>query len=256
MTPNWCSSDLLVEGDQETISAFKDIAKSDDGKEPLDMNKFIPYPRRFLRMDRGVYKWRDACKDIYDKVSDNKNYMDDIIEESKIYLHEKYHEYLLIYYSEDEIKDVSGSVYEKWIKNEGKIYIDRYCNLMNCMWGYKKKFKSIRELWDRYSRLTRINDGYNSGGYDWCYDNWGTKWNFSDVEIIRDDYDDLVSYTFDTAWSPPTKVIIKMSERFPMLKFTLNYYECGLGFMGIEVFKDGIMLEEFYTEEYIGDRGG
>jgi trehalose/maltose hydrolase-like predicted phosphorylase len=37
--------------------------------------------------------------------------------------------------------------------------------------------------------------------YDWCIENWDTKWNATDVEM--EDDEDRVTYQFLTAWCPP-----------------------------------------------------
>lgn len=46
--------------------------------------------------------------------------------------------------------------------------------------------------------------------YDWCCDNWGTKWNAYDTEIPGEN---LIVFT--TAWSPPESVIAMLAERYP-----------------------------------------
>lgn len=48
--------------------------------------------------------------------------------------------------------------------------------------------------------------------YDWCIQNWGTKWNsysfaFRDEDTIQ----------FDTAWSRPESIIRKLAESYPNL---------------------------------------
>ena len=96
-------------------------------------------------------------------------------------------------------------------------------------------------------------DGYNSGGYEWCVANWGTKWNASSpvVRITKTG----ATYRFSTAWSPPTPIIIMMSEMFPRLKFTLKYYEAGMAFQGVFTCKAGrVVTDDHYT--YCGGRGG
>lgn len=49
---------------------------------------------------------------------------------------------------------------------------------------------------------------YPLNWYDWNLENWGTKWNAYDVKI-----DDNKIY-FDTAWSTPEPIILKMQEMF------------------------------------------
>jgi hypothetical protein len=99
-------------------------------------------------------------------------------------------------------------------------------------------------------------DGYNRGGYEWCIENWGTKWGLYDIELVEDDSDNgRLEYTFQSAWSPPAPVIQAMSKRFPSLNFALEYFECGGGFMGSCEYEDG---QEVSAGEapYHGPRGG
>jgi len=116
-------------------------------------------------------------------------------------------------------------------------------------------FEYLRILKERWWRVHLLKDGYNGGGYEWCADNWGTKWNFCNAQL-EDEYDGRLFYTFQTAWNPPTPVILSMSERFPALTFTLNYYEQSMGFMGTYKVKAGEILQDWYSEEYIRGRGG
>ena len=94
-----------------------------------------------------------------------------------------------------------------------------------------------------YARLDRDpppdgKDGFNRGGYRWCLDNWGTKWWIQDVHVSG--HPTLLTYQFDTAWSPPTPVIAKLIEWFPNLVFELHYKEEGVGFMGTLVGVNGV----------------
>lgn len=99
-----------------------------------------------------------------------------------------------------------------------------------------------------------MKDGYNSGGHEWCYENWGTKWNFSDTELIDED-DGTLYYFFDTAWAPPEPVIKQMAKVFPELDFELRYFEGSNQFNGILVLEEGQVTVE-KCAEYFGHRGG
>lgn len=107
-------------------------------------------------------------------------------------------------------------------------------------------------------RPPRPKDGYNQGGYEWCNQHWGTKWNASDVVVIpesSDDDDETSVITFSTPWGPPFPVIEKLSEIFPDLTFSLSYWEGGMGFMGEIVVHNGQIVNEMESE-YSGNRGG
>ena len=67
--------------------------------------------------------------------------------------------------------------------------------------------------------------------WDWRVQNWGTKWNSYDCEVIEMD-DDQVEYTFNTAWSPPEGVIEKLREQYPDIEITAFYDEPGMEIAG------------------------
>jgi hypothetical protein len=92
------------------------------------------------------------------------------------------------------------------------------------------------------------SDAYNSGGYEWVCNNWGTKWGCYDIEVNDNgevgDNSSLV-YTFHTAWGPfNDNVLVIMSEMFPRLKFILKYGEQGAGFYGETRATGGEIVEE------------
>jgi hypothetical protein len=87
--------------------------------------------------------------------------------------------------------------------------------------------------WKEYITLNgaKPKDGFNSGGYEWQCEHWGTKWGFCHVEIREED-DIHTLFSFDTAWSPPYPLVKKMGEMFPELTFDLLYEEPGMQYNG------------------------
>lgn len=107
-------------------------------------------------------------------------------------------------------------------------------------------------------KVVHIKDGFNSGGYEWCCNNWGTKWGIYDAVILSENFKKKVGtikYKFLSAWSPPLPVIKAMSEQFPSLTFKLKCYECGMQFQGTFIIKNGKELIHKYSQ-YSGSRGG
>ena len=97
-------------------------------------------------------------------------------------------------------------------------------------------------------------DGYNSGGYEWCIANWGTKWNAYKIEVVeRDDYRIVIK--FETAWSAPRPVIEKLASMFPQYSFNHEWYERGMAFCGSAQYYEGELKYESESE-YYGFRGG
>lgn len=99
------------------------------------------------------------------------------------------------------------------------------------------------------------DDGYNHGGYEWCVENWYTKWNAYNISIVENKYNDTVVIRFNTAWRPPVPVIIELARMFPEYDFCLEYYEAGAGYSGSMYLSEGVVKHDF-SGEYCGFRGG
>ena len=76
-----------------------------------------------------------------------------------------------------------------------------------------------------------IAPGDKPNWYDWCVDNWGTKWDI-EAQLIGDESGYLM-YSFSSAWSPPIAWLKKTAKDHPELQFRLKYEELGVGFMGM-----------------------
>ena len=84
--------------------------------------------------------------------------------------------------------------------------------------------------------------------YDWCVDNWGTKWNALFSSINKDEL------IFSTAWNP---ISLELFESFINIckkvigdkanDIWLYYEECGIGIFGRYFIQDG---ELYYDEDY------
>src|SRR5690349_15637193 len=94
---------------------------------------------------------------------------------------------------------------------------------------YPERFKTLDKAAKDFDEKHGANavggprDGFNSGGYEWCKKNWGTKWGVYDARLHRDGT--TAQFYFRSAWTPPLPVIRKAAEKFPGLTFELNYYE-------------------------------
>jgi len=76
--------------------------------------------------------------------------------------------------------------------------------------------------------------GYSTW-YDYCVNEWGTKWDVEPYEAVE--YDDAhdgktgVTFGFDSAWAPPCGVYEALMEQGYTVR--AYYYESGMGFCGI-----------------------
>lgn len=79
--------------------------------------------------------------------------------------------------------------------------------------------------------------------YNWAITHWGTKWDVYDVGEWQQE-DNKATIIFQSAWSPVSKVILVLSERFPELTFTLKFADEGGGFLGYETYAEGVLADQ------------
>lgn len=127
---------------------------------------------------------------------------------------------------------------------------------------YPKKFKKLDEAAAKYEKehpgdwAGRPKDGFNQGGYDWCCNNWGTKWGTYDgTGICFSKKKDRVSVSFQSAWAPPTPVVAKLAKMYPDATFEMDSFECGMGFQVSNTWANGESGGEVQSD-YSGTRGG
>lgn len=81
--------------------------------------------------------------------------------------------------------------------------------------------------------------------YEWAMKNWGTKWGVYGVK-----WRGTSEIWFESAWTPATLIVEKLSSLFPKVRFNLAFAdECG-NFVGRTYFSDG---KRFLTEDYEWD---
>lgn len=79
------------------------------------------------------------------------------------------------------------------------------------------------------------------GWYDWRITNWGTKWDAFETAVVEIS-DTETEVWMDTAWSPPTGFVLKLSELYPFLDFTLKFEESMCDFSGEVIIKAGELI--------------
>jgi hypothetical protein len=128
------------------------------------------------------------------------------------------------------------------VEHEDGAMVDRFVNAYNAG-------KACNEF-------LPMPEGIGDGWYDWCINNWGTKWDIgADVGTEKEEWHGLkatrvgnqVTCSFDSAWAPP----VGLYEELDKLGFSVDatYFEPGIGFCGI--WHDG---DDLYTD-YGGDKG-
>ena len=93
------------------------------------------------------------------------------------------------------------------------------------------------------TELNRVTHGYGNW-YDFCVNEWGTKWDVGGDDGVLNDIDGGIIVSFDSAWAPPCAAYEKLTEMG--FKILAMYYEPGMAFAG--VWEDG--SDDYY--EYGG----
>jgi len=79
-------------------------------------------------------------------------------------------------------------------------------------------------------RLDELYDDNN--WYDWSNNNWGVKWDCTDVQVEEAFGDTEITYRFDTPWGPPNEIYGILTERFPQVHISWFWDEPGMELAG------------------------
>ena len=93
------------------------------------------------------------------------------------------------------------------------------------------------EMSNFYPTPTKDNGEVIDGWYGWRVENWGCKWDMSDVDY--DQMDDTVYMDYQTPWGPNIEFWEKIAEEYKDLTISLSYYEGGMCFGGKFEWTDG-----------------
>ena len=66
--------------------------------------------------------------------------------------------------------------------------------------------------------------------YDWQINNWGTKWEPTDLSVEQ--CDEELELTFNTAWSPPEDICRAIRNKYPDISVSWFYDEPGMEVAG------------------------
>lgn len=134
-------------------------------------------------------------------------------------------------------------------------------------WSSKEDEVTRKAAAEAYqAKYGHTKDGYNSGGYEWCCENWGTKWGIYDVDFTPHTKRGAL-FSFQSAWSPPSVAVFQaLAKKFPNLTFEIEYFEGGAAYCGGMTFWSEHECEDYervhgepdsqWSGDYSGSRGG
>ena len=98
-----------------------------------------------------------------------------------------------------------------------------------------------------FSKEAPMPESESENWHQWCVENWGTKWEPLSVDV-EENYEDIsapsLSYSFDTAWSPPLNWLSTVSTKYPQIKFFIEYSEPGMDMYGESRYTNGELTYE------------
>lgn len=131
-------------------------------------------------------------------------------------------------FNKEEVQEETGEVYS--------LREDRVLSFLNVI-------APLDSEWEEYFSVADNNSWNNPlNWYNWNTTHWSTKWDAL-RGVITGQGDGVVTYFFETAWSPPEKVFYEMSKQWPTLTFKIVWEE-GQGFGAVWVFRGGELLFE------------
>lgn len=217
--PNWVRN--VVKVSEDTMNKIKEKYFT-DGK--LDFNKVIPMPKTLDLTDGSITEYAIYYA-FLQKDREKQREIIDILSKKEEYMYENYWDKIRNYRDRGDFKDI-----EQYAK--GFIPNDE---------ARKLNIFSLEKLGDTY--INNVKEYGSPTWYDWCCDNWGTKWGACRFSC------DKTTMIFDTAWATPEPIFERISKEFPDNLIELKYAdECyGNENNGILLFNNGLESEKIKT---------
>ena len=211
--PNWVTNKVKFKSRGKEI--IDKIISTDNDEEYVDFNKIIPRPKTLDITSGGNDKY--AMQYALLKMSIPK--LKETIEKSKATSTSFYGNYFVkIYnhkkYTLEELEKVAKEFKEQL--ESGKQ--DPFDEV-----NYKELgINSQEDLGNVY--INNILQYGADSWYDWCCENWGTKWNATNTYIIDDN-----EIEFSTAWSCPVNIFKELSRQFSGVEIVVEFADEDVG---------------------------
>jgi len=210
--PNWVKN--IITAKAETINKIKEKYFENDA---LSFEKVIPMPKT-LNLVSGTVT-NHSIYYAYSK-KDEKEQKEIL----KILINNSERDYIKIIaeIKEDTIKRIEDYALEYTPSEQEK-------NL---------GIETFEQLGDTY--INNIKEYGYATWYEWCIENWGTKW-----DACRVCYDEN-RIVFETAWSSPASILVAISKGLKNDEFELQFADEDFGSdnNGVVRFKNGIIIDE------------
>ena len=241
--PNWCENKLQISCDHAQAEQIRPklFSQTENGQWYLDFGLLVPMPE-------SIYIESSSCGDRamdFLKLSPNKSLTLSLLKKyvfspaiDRIYAKAKHHRW-------------SVGDFNHWLQKRPDEQKALWLNL---------------PLGQQY--LSNLSQYGYKDWYDWSNAKWGCKWNVcpDNCQVIFND-DGSIDCIFDTPWGPPDAWFSSLCTAFPLIEFTLSFFEPGMWFAGefiadmngsfYQLDKDDDEIQQFaeniFEEEFICD---
>ena len=211
--PNWCQNEVTVYGDEDKLKEFKEYCYGEWYHGDCGKQEIWVVNKDATEAPWGDYKSNpDYCgeEEFLDTCNKNRSEFS----------------FRSIMPMPKEIEHTSSPARIFETQEEVDEHVKEWST--NHPDGMSKQYAMGAMTREYASYLERTYGADN--WYDWAYENWGTKWDVSDV-WLEDDGDSL-QYSFDTAWCPPEGIHAFLVDKFPDITISWFYREEGVEMAG------------------------
>lgn len=125
---------------------------------------------------------------------------------------------ILNYESTGNDENLKERLKYQWVVKEGITTVDEFLNHISI-----KKTLKDSDFNEAKKAISNFKKYGHKDWYTWSIDNWGTKWNSSDSYIEGN------NLHFQTAWSVPEPLLIKLSEIFSDIQMKVKFADEDIG---------------------------
>ena len=209
--PNWVTNKVKFKSRGREI--IDKIISTDNDEEYVDFNKIIPRPKTLNITSGG----NDRYAMQYALLKMNVSQLKQTIEKLKATYTSFYGNYFAKIYNHKrytlaELEEVAKE-FKKKIKDKDPLDEVDYKEL---------GIKNLKDLGNVY--INNILQYGADSWYDWCCENWGTKWNANNTYVVDD-----TEIEFDTAWSCPVNIFKELSRQFSGVEIVVEFADEDIG---------------------------
>lgn len=212
--PNWVMNKVKFKSRGGEI-IDKIISLDEHEEEYVDFNKIIPRPKT-LNITSGGYDTTSMQYALLKMEIPKLKETIEILKKTPTSFYGNYFKkiYNIKKYTLDELEE-----YAKRFKKELKKTTKDIDDI-----DYKSLgVKNFEDLGNVY--INNILQYGADSWYDWCCENWGTKWNATNTCIVDD-----TEIEFETAWSCPVEIFKELSKQFKNVEIEVSFADEDIGY--------------------------